>query len=147
LANQSWADRANHYETRIKDIRILPIMEGQDIRQVVAAMDEVLNEAFFDLSEVQSNYEETNAILQTRIAELFLEGKDAPEGGARGGGMSDEKAKAYSRAKVSEEGIVAMKLEAERTLTFMENVISLLKEKRALLTVSYGTVKIESTLA
>jgi hypothetical protein len=124
------------------------MMDGQEIREVVASMDEVLNEAFFDLSEVQADYEELNSILQTRTAELFLQGKDTPDPGARGGGgMSDEKAKAFSRAQAAEEGLVAMKLEAERKLTFMENVINLMKEKRALLTVSYGTVKIESQLS
>lgn len=122
------------------------MMDGQEIREVVASMDEVLNEAFFDLSEIQSEFEELNSLLQTRTSELFLEGKDTPDPNSRGGGMSDEKAKAYSRAKVAEEGIVDMKLGAERKLTFMKNVIDLLKEKRSLLTVSYGTVKIESQL-
>lgn len=124
------------------------MMDGQEIREVVASMDEVLNEAFFDLSEIQSEFEELNSLLQTRTSELFLEGKNTPDPSSRGGGgMSDEKAKAYSRAKVAEEGIVDMKLGAERKLTFMKNVIDLLKEKRSLLTVSYGTVKIESQLS
>lgn len=122
------------------------MMDGQEIREVIASMDEVLNEAFFDLSEIQSEFEELNSLLQTRTSELFLEGKDTPDLSSRGGGMSDEKAKAYSRAKVAEKGIVDMKLGAERKLTFMKNVIDLLKEKRSLLTVSYGTVKIESQL-
>jgi hypothetical protein len=146
MAIANWAERVEYYQGHIKEVRILPTMEGQDIRNVVAALDEVINEAFFDLSEVQADYEAANAELQTKLAEYFLEGKDTPDSGSRGGGMSDEKAKSYSRVKAAEGGEVALKLEAERRLTFMENVVSLLKEKRSLLVISYGTVKFESDL-
>lgn len=147
MAIEDWNTRARFYQDVITSIKILPTMEGQDIRNVVAALDEVLNEAFFDLSEAQADYEAANASLQTKLAEYFLEGKDTPDAGSRsGGGMSDEKAKSYSRLKAAQSGEIALKLEAERRLTFMENVIDLLKEKRSLLLISYGTVKIESDL-
>lgn len=139
--------RPEEYEGAIKQIRILPMMDGQNVRTIVAMIDEVLNSAFFDLSKAQDEYEIANAQLQTLTSEAFLQGKDTPDAGSRGGGgMSDEKAKAYSRKVASDNGAVQAKLAAQRKLSFMENVVKLLQEKRALLIISYGTIKIESSL-
>jgi hypothetical protein len=147
MAIENWDQITEYYETAVGKIRILPMLDGQNVRQIVALLDEVLNSAFFDLSKAQDEYEIANARLQTLTSEAFLQGKDTPDAASRGGGgMSDEKAKAYSRKVAAESGAVDAKITAQRQLNFMENVVKLLQEKRALLVISYGTIKIESSL-
>jgi hypothetical protein len=134
----AWEEKVQFYQDKVKDIRIAATMSAQDIRDVIAGIDAVMNEAFFDLSETQSDYEAQNATLQTKMSEYFLSGKDQ--------GMSDEKAKNYSRVKANEEGYFDLKLAAERKVTFMENVVKLLSEKKFILNTSYGTIKLESDM-
>jgi len=143
---QEWEERMKYYRNAIKEISIPQSIENSSqLQMIVSAMDKVLNEIFFDLSEAEDIYDIASSAYQTRTSVYFLQGKESP-GKGRGGGMSDEKAKNYSRVKVDGEGYLVERQKAERVKIFMKNVVSLLQEKRNLLMISYGTTKLESKM-
>ncbi len=134
-----WNKIAADYEERVKSIRIMPTADQQDIRNLVSSIDAVLTKAMFDLTRATNAYELLAAQCTTTISELALQGKS--------NGMSDERAKNYARVEASKIKIIDRKLEAQRRMVFMQNVVDLLKAKHDLLLIDYGILKTEAGLA
>lgn len=144
FTKEEWAVKENWYKQKIQVITIPITVDSSCIQQAVALIDEVMNSAFFDLSEVTHEYNVAYADYQTKLSEAFLNAKDMKDETSRGGTMSDEKAKRFAQVTVDKDGTLAEKQEKERRKEFMKNVVSLLQEKRSLLTISYGLSKMES---
>lgn len=149
FTDENWALKKKWYEEKIGAIIIPKSIDNKVIQNLVSLIDEVINSAFFDLSMVEYDYNMAFTQYQTRLSKAFLSAKnarDTKEGAPRGGAISDEKAKKIAQLETEKDGSSVRKLEMEARKTFMHNVVTLLQEKRSLLTISYGLSKIESTV-
>ena len=143
-SDEQWTAKEKWYKEKIGVIMIPKSVDSTVIYGLVSLIDEVMNSAFFDLSMAEYEYNTAYHAYQTRLSEAFLDAKNIEDKTSRGGTMSDEKAKRVAQVAVDKDGTLTDRLEKERRKEFMRNVVSLLQEKRSLLTISYGLSKMES---
>jgi hypothetical protein len=146
ISDQEWEQLSVWYQDKVKTIRIRENADPNDLRSVISRIDEVLNHAVFDYARAQYDFANNDAQLEIQTSRYFLEGKNATrETNGRGGiGMSDEKAKHYSRFQVEQKGFVESQAKTQYRMTFLKNIIFLMEQKRQLLMIMHGINKIEN---
>lgn len=151
MTPQEWAAKEKSYEERIKEIVISPSISEQDIKEIIAKLDAIFSDAYFDYTRAKTAYERIQRKNKTLAKSLFLT--------AKGGGVedlgprpSDETAKAWAEAKLAEMGgddePNPLWLEEQTTarFNFMSAVIDLLNTKRQMVITDQAVLKLEASL-
>lgn len=126
------------YRDKVTQIRIGASIDSAGIRNILAQIDELYNQAYFDALEAYAEAEKIDAEYTAAAHQFIFDGKTQ--------GMTDEKARAHSKIELHSQGYVDKKLEASQHKEFMEAIIQLLKEKKEMVGLNYGLLKIESSM-
>ncbi len=141
MTKEEWDKKQKYYEDEVKKIELPEWPTEAEVKNLSAKIDYLFTRAIFDHGRAKIADDNIDRLID-KVSKLNLLGSNAEERKRR----SIEAVIKHKKEDGTEEDLFEIQEETNRRLIDMEGVLKSLDNKLRTLTLSYGTLKMESNL-